>query len=234
MKQISFYKVWLPISLVVHVALLLALSLVRIATVEAVEPETIYTPVTLLPDPPTATTPVTPLIPEQEHTAQVKPRGVQKPHPTRTHQMSEYSTVPGPGEGANLSPAMLTSPHGLFKAPTGNQEGLGTDVVGEPNKPTGISEGASFTGKATAVYPKEALEEGIEGDVEVTVAVSAHGGVDTVSITQAADSLLNKAALSTARAMHFRPAQKNGVPVAATITLRFTFAHGKVEATTVE
>ncbi|MCP4809594.1 MAG: TonB-dependent receptor [Proteobacteria bacterium] len=76
------------------------------------------------------------------------------------------------------------------------------------------------------VYPPEARDEGIDGDVLVLLTVGADGFVYEVELVQGPHSLLNMAAMDAAELLMFTPATQGGVAVPVQINYRFRFDLG--------
>jgi len=137
--------------------------------------------------------------------------------------------------GANAKPApappkILTAKSGLEPAgPTG--KGQQTEGPGGPTEESGgPSYGASAAGGPLPIYPKNALDQGLEGKVVVTVKVSAAGKAEEATITQSSgQAVLDQAALRAAKSWAFQPAMAKGKPVAGTVTLIFEFKQGAVK-----
>ncbi len=74
-------------------------------------------------------------------------------------------------------------------------------------------------------YPAEALAEGFYDPVTVDLAleIDASGTVRSVTVTSSPRRLFDDAAVRAARALRFKPASRDGNPVAARITFRYAF-----------
>ena len=72
-------------------------------------------------------------------------------------------------------------------------------------------------------YPAEALATRPTGEVSVTATVSAAGEVSGVELAQGVAPALDRAALDAATRWRFRPAMRDGVPVASRVQLLFHF-----------
>lgn len=73
------------------------------------------------------------------------------------------------------------------------------------------------------LYPEEAKEEGIEGDVVVAVLINLEGGVTKVEIEKSDNELLAEAAVKAARQVRFTPATYRGKLVQVWFTQRLLF-----------
>jgi len=72
-------------------------------------------------------------------------------------------------------------------------------------------------------YPSEALIDRPSGDVAVTATVGPAGDVNGVELTHGIVPALDRAALNAATRWRFRPAERDGVPVASRVQLLFHF-----------
>ena len=82
-------------------------------------------------------------------------------------------------------------------------------------------------------YPAAALATRPTGEVSVTATVSAAGEVSGVELAQGVAPPLDRAALDAATRWRFRPATRDGVPVASRVQLLFHFEPPPVVAPTV-
>lgn len=78
---------------------------------------------------------------------------------------------------------------------------------------------------AAANYPSLLHDAGVEGTATVRLRVNADGKVDrnSIVVTHASHELFTEPARVVAARMRFRPAERNGVPVAAEITVPVEF-----------
>ena len=76
-----------------------------------------------------------------------------------------------------------------------------------------------------ANYPDILHDAGVEGTVTLRLRVGADGKVDPngITVVQASHELFVEPARQVATRMRFRPAQRNGTPVAAEITVPVEF-----------
>ncbi len=76
-----------------------------------------------------------------------------------------------------------------------------------------------------AAYPKQALDEGIAGVVEVALFldIDANGAVTRAVVQEAAGHGFDEAAVAAARALEFEPATRDGTPIAARIRFVYRF-----------
>ena len=78
------------------------------------------------------------------------------------------------------------------------------------------------------IYPREALRRGIGGTVRVQVSVAADGSVDRMEVAESSgDRFLDRAAMEAVRRWRFKPAMRNGQPVAATVVVPLEFNPGR-------
>jgi protein TonB len=141
------------------------------------------------------------------------------------------SSPGGHAKAAPAAPRMLTSRKG--DEPAG-ATGAGRDRAGpggQADQPAGPTKGPGIVGGPTPVYPKDALDGGLEGRVSLSVTVAADGSVSGVAVAKSSGhQILDDAAVrAVKRGWSFQPALKNGKPAAGTITVTFEFAAGKVQ-----
>ncbi|MFT4735931.1 MAG: protein TonB [Cyclobacteriaceae bacterium] len=74
------------------------------------------------------------------------------------------------------------------------------------------------------VYPIEARENAIEGNVTVQFIVDKNGKLIKHTITKSCNPMLEKAMNEVIEDFKFSPASKNGLPVAGKITVPFAFS----------
>lgn len=78
------------------------------------------------------------------------------------------------------------------------------------------------------MYPPEARQKGIEGKVVISSLVDKTGRPAKVKIAESSGhKILDKAALKAAREIIYRPAIRNGQPVAVWISYTVTFTMGE-------
>lgn len=77
--------------------------------------------------------------------------------------------------------------------------------------------------KVEPKYTKEARKAKIDGTVELSIIISADGVPQSFTVTKSLDPGLDKNAIEAVRHWRFKPATKDGKPVAsyATIQMRF-------------
>lgn len=73
------------------------------------------------------------------------------------------------------------------------------------------------------VYPATAARAEAEATVDVMVEIHANGEVGHVEVVRWAGFGLDEATVATVRQMHFRPAERDGVPVPLRALLRYNF-----------
>ena len=72
-------------------------------------------------------------------------------------------------------------------------------------------------------YPREAVEQGVIGHVELIALVNESGTVDDVEFVISAGPLLDDASERAVRQCRFLPYQRNGRPQAVYANFRFNF-----------
>jgi protein TonB len=103
---------------------------------------------------------------------------------------------------------------------------------GQSDQPAAPTRGPGIVGGPAPVYPKDALDGGLEGRVSLSVTIAADGSVSAVGVAKTSGhKLLDEAAVrAVKRGWTFQPALKNGKPAAGTMTVTFEFAAGKVQS----
>ena len=130
-------------------------------------------------------------------------------------------------------PRVLTSKSGIEPsgpigqgrdpAGPGGQE----DAEGGPSYGPGIAGG----GGPLAVYPKNALDQDLEGAVSLAVLVGSDGTIKSVTVAKSSGhKLLDDAALRAIKSgWTFRPGMQKGKPAADKVTVTFVFSGGSVK-----
>ena len=79
-------------------------------------------------------------------------------------------------------------------------------------------------GNPKPVYPRMAIRRGIEGEVRLSVSVTALGKVSRISINKPSGSaMLDQAAIDSVRKWQFTPAIRDGVPTAMVVDIPIQF-----------
>ena len=79
-------------------------------------------------------------------------------------------------------------------------------------------------GNPKPVYPRMAIRRGIEGEVRLSVSVTALGKVSRISINKPSGSaILDEAAIDSVRKWQFTPAIRDGVPTAMVVDIPIQF-----------
>jgi len=121
------------------------------------------------------------------------------------------SAPPAPPAGAD---AIAAGPAGS----DGTAAGAGGTALAPGDRPVPLE------GQAPPRYPTAALRRGDSGTVVVRVEVDASGAPGGVALVKRSGSReLDRAAMETVRRWRFRPAQKNGQPVAGSLEIPFDF-----------
>ena len=150
------------------------------------------------------------------------------PEPTKEQPSSKGGTA----KAAPAPPKILTSTKGTEPA---GPVGAGKDAAGpggEEDKPAGPTKGPGVLGGTPPIYPKDALDRGLEGKVSLSVVVAEDGSVSSVSVAQSSGhEMLDAAAVrAMKRDWRFQPGLKEGKPAAGSVTVTFEFTSGKVES----
>lgn len=91
------------------------------------------------------------------------------------------------------------------------------------NRPTGVLYGPVPITKVDPKYPAEAIRQNIEGEVVLYAIIRANGSVDSIQIVRHLDSLVDREAVAALAQWKFRPATRNGKPVAVEAVVHIPF-----------
>jgi len=136
-------------------------------------------------------------------------------------------------KAAPAPPKVLTSkggkepsgPVGQGRDPAG--PGGKADIEGGPSYGPGIAGG----GGPLAVYPKNALDQDLEGTVSLAVAVGADGAIKSVAVAKSSGhQLLDEAAVRALKSgWTFKPGMDKGKPTTGKVIVTFVFSAGAVK-----
>jgi protein TonB len=106
----------------------------------------------------------------------------------------------------------------------------GTGTQGEGTEPAGPTYGPGVGPGPLPVYPKNALDQNLQGTVTLAITVSPEGKAAGVRVTgSSGHALLDEAARRSVARWTFTPAMKNGKPVEGAVTVKIRFANNGVE-----
>jgi len=129
---------------------------------------------------------------------------------------------------APAPPKVLTAKGGEGKVPEGKVGGTGT--AGEGTEPAGPTYGPGSGSGALPVYPKNALDQNLQGVVTLAVTVSPSGKAASIKVTgSSGHELLDQAARRAVARWTFAPAMKNGKAAEGVVTVKIRFARNAVE-----
>ena len=150
------------------------------------------------------------------------------PEPTKEPPSSKG----GEAKAAPAAPKILTSKKGTEPAGPAAAGSEADGTGGEEEKPAGPTKGPGVLGGTPPIYPKDALDRGLEGKVSLSVTVAGNGSVSSVSVAQSSGhELLDAAAIrAVKRNWKFQPGLKDGQPATGSVTVTFEFTSGKVES----
>ncbi|HEY8186397.1 MAG TPA: TonB family protein [Pyrinomonadaceae bacterium] len=101
---------------------------------------------------------------------------------------------------------------------------LETDAIDEPVvSPKDVDVRAEITAKPKPSYTKEARRNGVQGFVTLKVLLSSHAKIARVRVMKGLPFGLSANAIRAACKMEFKPAMKNGQPVAQWLTAEYAF-----------
>ena len=142
-------------------------------------------------------------------------------------------TTEGPTNCCLVTLAVADAPAGEALESVAKQSGVRFDVVGSkslravfPGAVNADVKMPEVINRVDAVYPKDALTARAEGVVVLAATIGADGTVSDVEVVRHADGWpsLDQAAVDAVRQFTYKPAMKNGEPVATQIHLRMEFS----------
>lgn len=159
------------------------------------------------------------------------PKTTQAPAAGPKPSTQKPSSRGGLAASAPAPPKLLTSKSGTEPA---GPEGVGKEAAGpggREEKPAGPTRGPDIVGGSRPMYPKDALDQGLEGRVTLSVVITADGAVSSVAVAKSSGHpILDQAA---ARAVEgnwsFQPGLENGKPVSGKCSITFSFSNAEVE-----
>ena len=111
--------------------------------------------------------------------------------------------------------------------PARSQEAPGAHPPPDTAAPPALSERPQVLLDAQPLYPPEAWDSDVEGDVVLLLWVDEQGGVEAAEVISTPGYGMELAALAAARKMRFSPARLAGTPVK--VKIRYTFRFRKPE-----
>lgn len=109
----------------------------------------------------------------------------------------------------------------------GGYEEVPVKVMKKAEFPGGMKELQAFLSN-NLVYPKEAIEAGIEGKVFVDFVVGKDGSIRDVQVRRHVHPLLDAEAIRVVKSMpNWKPAENYGEPVSSRFTLPLSFSFSK-------
>jgi len=137
----------------------------------------------------------------------------------------------GRAASAPAPPKLLTSKSGTEPA---GPEGVGKEVAGpggQKEAPAGPTRGPNIVGGPRPVYPKDALDQGLEGRVTLSALIGADGAVSSVTVAKSSGHpILDRAAVRAVQGnWSFQPGLENGKPVSGKCAITFSFFKAKVD-----
>ena len=159
------------------------------------------------------------------------PKAETSPTIARRKTPSRPSSTGGDERRALAPPKLLTAKSG--KAP-GGKVGEGKEAAGaggQSELPAGPTRGASIVGGPLPVYPKDAVDQNLEGKVSLSVSINKDGKVESVTVAgSSGHSVLDEAAIRAVRqGWIFEGALADGKPAPGKLTVTFEFSAGTVK-----
>ena len=156
------------------------------------------------------------------------PKTVEAPATGGKPSEEKPSSAGGRAKAAPAPPKVLTSKSGTEPA---GAEGTGEAPAGpggQEEKPAGPTRGPNIVGSAKPLYPKDALDQRLEGTVTISVLVAADGSISSVTVADSSGhpKLDQAARAAVERSWTFTPGLKNGEPVSDKRTIAFVFTAG--------
>jgi TonB family protein len=136
-------------------------------------------------------------------------------------------TGQGPGEGAGYGPGRGENvgggdPNYGGGGPGGGGGGAPVDY-GKTFRPNEVTSKAVIISKPDPPFTEEARKNNVTGVVRLRAILSSGGSVTGISVIKGLPDGLTERAISAARNIRFRPAQKDGRSVSQYITLEYNF-----------
>ncbi len=94
---------------------------------------------------------------------------------------------------------------------------------GDTPRPNDTVTPPSLTSRAEAVYPADALRDGLSASVGLELTIDETGAVSSARVTVPAGHGFDEAALEAAKRFTFSPARRNGQPMRSTLQLSYEF-----------
>jgi len=163
---------------------------------------------------------------------EAKPKETKAPSteekPVKTEPSSKKA---GAAKPAPAPPKVLTSKKGTEPAGPVAEGKEAAGDGGKEEKPAGPTKGPGVIGGTPPIYPKDALDRGLEGAVSLAVTVAPNGSISAVSVAKSSGhDMLDQAAIrAVKRDWKFQPGLKDGEPAPGSVTVTFSFTSGKVE-----
>lgn len=156
------------------------------------------------------------------------PKVVEAPAASKEPPKEKPSSSGGEAKAAPAPPKLLTSKSGTEPAGT---QGTGEAPAGDggrEEKPAGPTRGPNIVGSAKPLYPKDALDQRLEGTVTISVLVADDGSIASVTVAgSSGHAKLDQAAKAAVeRSWSFSSALENGKPVPGNRTITFVFTAG--------
>jgi len=145
-------------------------------------------------------------------------------------QKETPSSPKGQETRAPASPKVLTSERGTESAGETSDGTESRGPGGGEEQPAGPTKGPGALGGTAPIYPKDALDQGLEGRVMLSVKVATDGSISSVEVSSSSQhQVLDDAAVrAIERGWTFEPALEGGKPITGTLKITFEFTSGKV------
>jgi TonB family protein len=158
-----------------------------------------------------------------------EPRNLESPSTAVKPEQSKPSSAGGKAKPAPAPPKVLTSEKGEEPSGAVNVGKEESGEGGQAEAPKGPTRGPGVIGGPSPIYPKDALDRGLEGRVTLVVSVGADGSISSISVKESTGhDVLDQAAVRAVRnGWIFEVGLKDGAPVSGEAAVTFEFTSGK-------
>ena len=141
------------------------------------------------------------------------------------------SSAGGTKKQAPAPPRILTAKSGDEAAGATGRGAEPAGPGGESDTPAGPSYGPGLVEGPLPIYPKNAVDRGLEGTVTLAAAISEDGSLKSVTVQKSSGhQLLDEAALRAVKeGWVFSPGKTAGKPASGQMTIIFEFSSGTVK-----
>ena len=120
---------------------------------------------------------------------------------------------------------------GVFPAAGAAQGNTGASQTDDRQKARELTEPPKLVEEVKATYTDRALEEGVEGAVQLKIRITKKGNVDRVEVVEGLGYGLDESAVEAVKQFKFKPAEIDGKPAAVVLNFKVRFSLPKRPAT---